>query len=94
MAVTQVNHTYSMTAAADAVTQPLKLTSLRWSVTGGTVGQELIIRDKVSGGILARHLVEATTEDVEFLTGPRWVAGIYIDTIPAGGGGKITAIAE
>lgn len=94
MAVTQVNHTYVLTAAADAVAQPLKLQSLRWRGTGLTVGQNLIIRTKSGGELLVDHFVEATTEDVEFLVQSRWVAGIYIDTIPAGGGGKIIAVAE
>jgi hypothetical protein len=93
MAVTSVNNTHLLTAANDTVAGPMKLRSLRWSVTGGTVGQELIIRDKSAGAILARHLVEATTEDVEFLVEHTWLQGIFIDTIPAAGSGKIVALA-
>lgn len=94
MAATQSNLSWQLATAADDVSQPLKLTSLRWRVTGGTIGQRLIIKDKASGTILVDHLVEAATEDVEFLTGPRWVAGLYLDTVPAAGGGIVTAVAE
>lgn len=95
MAVTRVgNNTWTLTAAADAVAQPLKLTSLRWIVTGGTVGQELRVLDKASGTLLAKHLVTATTESVELLIAPKWVAGVYVDAIPAAGGGTLVAIAE
>lgn len=95
MAVTQTDSSWQMTAAADAIAYPLKLQSVRWSGTGLTVGQELIVREKSGGKLIVRHLVELTTEDVEFITSsPYWVGGLYIEAIPATGGGKLNVVVQ
>lgn len=89
MSVTRDSRHIEMTAAADAVTGRIKVTSCRWVVTGGTVGQQLIIKN-TNGDVLVNHLVAVATEDVEFVTAePEWWNGIKLDTIPAAGGGKL-----
>lgn len=89
MAVTRVGNSIELTAAADAVTfASAPLAELRFSGATLTAGQSLVVKDKASGQVLARHVIAAANEDVALLSGAyeRWVSGIYIDTMPASGG--------
>jgi hypothetical protein len=78
-----------MTAAADAVTGMIYVTSIALSGTGMTAGQQLQVTE-TGGAVIANHYVEAANENVELTGLEQWFDGIVLATVPANGTWTVT----
>ena len=92
MSVTRTGRSIVMTALNDAVTTSLLLDSLALVGTGMTTGQRLTIKDGNGSSIIADHYVDGTEQDIEFIiSSPKWVPGLKLTAVPAGGTFSVVA---
>lgn len=90
MAVTRKGRSIVMTAASDAYLFAVKCRQIRFSGTGLTAGQRLLIKEQdTNGAVVADHYVTAAQEDFAIWecadASGQWVRKPFIDIYPAGG---------
>ena len=90
MAVTEASKSIVLTAVNDVVARPLLLDGLFLSGTGMTAGGRLTIQDN-RGSIVTDHYVVNANEAVEFLMECKWVPGLKLTAVPAGGTWTVVA---
>lgn len=83
MAVTRSARHILMTAAADAVTGPLRIRAMWILADGATPGEDIVVHDG-QGSIIAKATVDLADGQTHLVpTGPIQVVGLVLTTLPS-----------
>lgn len=89
MAVTRNSRSIVMSADNDAIAGRFRTTSIMFTGTGLTVGQQIKVTE-TGGAIIFDGVVEATSQNLEMVTTCQWFDGIVWDVKPAAGTSFLT----